>query len=372
MRWETAVRRALVLVAAAALALAALGLVLILGTGLLGAAAVARLSPASLRALTQALLLSAGVAAAGAFLMAGGLARLLAGRLTRRLTAIITWSRQMGRPEGDPGLPIDDPDEFGELAYALTQAHGQLRAAVTTREQFFSTVAHDLRTPLAAVQGQLEAMMTGCLPSDPETLARLHTDVGRLGRLAEDLLLLYQAETGGLRVDRRRGDVAPLTRQVAERLEIVARDRGITLIVDAPPSLIGWIDGDRMDRVLTNLLANALTYCPRGSLVTLRLDPDPEGIEWHVIDNGPGIPPAIRNRATDALVRGDPARGPGHLGLGLSIARAWVQAHDGRLVITSDAQGTRVRVVVPAGPPAAPAADPQPRPGPRSEGGPGG
>ncbi len=352
MTWERQVRQAFLVVVAVALALMAFGLVVMLGAGLLhlpilpsngGARSVAA-------RMGLALLLSGAVAALGAFGVASLLARLLAHALTTRLGPLIVWSRDIGRPAGDVGPPVDRADELGELAYVLGIAHRQLRDVATARETFLAAVAHDLRTPLTSLQGQLEAMVAGLVPPDPERLARLQTDVSRLIRLAEDLLLLFQAETGRLPVAARLTDLVGLTHHVGDRMAILADDRDITLSMEGPPAAFGSIDPDRMDQVLTNILANALTYCPAGSRVVVSLDVGPDRVTWRVHDNGPGIPPAILAHVTDPLVRGDVARAPGHVGLGLAIARAWVIAHAGQLTVTSDSCGTTVDVQVPIRP----------------------
>lgn len=350
MSWEKQLRAALVLVAGVAIALMALGIVLVLGAGLVRLGAPAALGPKALSRAEIALLASAVVAAAGAFTLSLLLGRLLARTLGRRLTPLIVWSRNLGRPEGDRELPVHVADEFGELAYALSEAHRRLRANTRERELFLAAVAHDLRTPLTALQGQLEGMVDGVLAVDAERLARLQTDVGRLIRLVNDLLLLYRAGAGVLpldRLDRRATDLVGFTRQVAERLSIMAEHRGIALQLHCPEAAVAAIDPDRMDRVLTNVVANALTYSPSGSRVDISLAMTSKAVEWVVADNGPGIPPELLGRVAEPLVRGDGARAPGHVGMGLAIAKSWVTAHGGRLTIVSSSAGTSVRIRLP-------------------------
>lgn len=316
MKWEQGLRRAMLLTAGTALALMALGILFLFGLGW----AHLRTLPVSGSAITVmggALLISAFVAAGGAFAVSLVLAGRLAHALSRRAVAVTRWSRHLGTPEGDRGLAVDRSDEIGELAYALRQAHRRLRATATAQRTLLAAVAHDLRTPLSSLRGQLEGMMTGLLQATPERLAGLHADAGRLVRLTNDLLLLFEAESQGLTLQRRSTDLGAWTRNLVERMAPISELRSIRLRYEGPDQVFGTIDSDRMDQVLTNVIGNALTYCPSDSHVTVQLETSHGYAAWAVVDDGPGIPLAVRDQVTEAFVRGDASRQPGHVGLGI-------------------------------------------------------
>ncbi len=241
-------------------------------------------------------------------------------------------------------------DELGELAYALNGMVEMLGETARQRETFLAAVAHDLRAPLTALQANLEGMLAGIVAPEPERIASLHGEVGRLIRLVEDLLTLASARAGALPLALRPADIAAQTRALVGRFQPLAAAKHVDLVVEAPSEGFATVDPDRLDAALTNLLANAVRYVPQGGHVVLRLHLDSDAAEWTIVDDGPGIPPEILPHVTEPFVRGDPARGrDAGSGLGLAIAHAWVRAHGGALHIASD-HGTRVVVRIPRAP----------------------
>ncbi len=350
---EARLRRALILVSGLSSGLTLAGTVVMVSLGFSDTLRTLgrHLAPGILPALVTAVVLGAVLAGAGAFALAWWLARALARALTARLSPFVAFSRRIAAGDLHGRLPVLESDELGELAWALNTMAGELQMADRRRETFLAAVAHDLRTPLAVLQANLEGMMTGVLAPDPERFAGLSREVNRLIRLVEDLLTLASARAGALAIARRPQDLAALTRAVVERFEPLASARGVALVPAVPPSATGSVDPDRIDEVLTNLVSNAIRHVPPGGHVKVSLALEGAIAQWTVADDGPGIPASLLAHVTEPFVRGDSERGrQAGSGLGLAIADTWVRAHGGKLVITVDS-GTRASVRVPIAPP---------------------
>ena len=349
-------REALLLVAAVASALTLLGTVLMAGLGLdrgflrlLPPPLLAHAAPVLERALVTAIVLGSLLAGVGALGLSWSLSRALAQTLSVRLEPFVALSRRIARGDLGGRVSVEASDELGELAYALHSMAETLGEADRQRETFLAAVAHDLRTPLTALQANLEGMLAGVVPPEPERLASLHGEAGRLIRLVEDLLTLASARAGALPLVVRPTDVASQTRALAERFAPLASAKGVRLAWEVPPKCQAIVDPDRMDAVLANLLSNAIRHVPPGGHVLLGVRLDDGVAEWTVIDDGPGIPPQLLPHVTEPFVRGDPARGrEAGSGLGLAIADMGVRAHGG-IAITSD-HGTRATVRIPSTP----------------------
>lgn len=349
-------RQALLLMAAVASGLTLAGTVLMAGLGLargflrlLPAPALQQAAPVFARALVIAVVLGSVFAGIGAVGLSWWLSRALAQTLAVRLRPFVDLSRRISRGDLGGRLSVRESDELGELAYALNRMAEALGEVDRQRETFLAAVAHDLRTPLTALQANLEGMLVGIVAAEPERIASLHGEVGRLIRLVEDLLTLASARAGALPLVRRPTDVVAQTHALVERFQPLAAAKGVDLVCEAPPEGHATVDPDRLDAVLTNLVSNAVRHVPPGGHILVRLRLDAAIAEWTFADDGPGIPPEILPHVTEPFVRGDPARGrAAGSGLGLAIADTWVQAHGGTLSITNN-RGTRVVVRIPRG-----------------------
>jgi signal transduction histidine kinase len=203
-------------------------------------------------------------------------------------------------------------------------------------------IAHELRTPLAAIQGTVEALQDGVFPPTTENLATIHDEVTLLNRLVEDLRILAQAEAGQLTMNKTPVRLDELCQRQAAAFQFRAIAHEITLSMqiedDLPPV---WGDEQRLGQVIANLLDNALRHTPAGGVVCLSLAQQAAGVKITVRDDGEGVPVEAQPLIFDRLYRVDRsrARETGGSGLGLAIARQLIEAHGGRIWIHSPPPG---------------------------------
>lgn len=256
------------------------------------------------------------------------------------------------------------PGEIGRLARSFNRMTAELARSEQQRRNLSADVAHELRTPLHIIQGNLEGILDGVYQPSPEHINATLEETRLLARLVSDLQTLSLAESGQLPLHRQRLTVADLLADVVTSFSNQATEAGVHLQVetDAPPgrmpaseSLQIEADPDRLDQVLTNLVGNALRHTPSGGSITLRAAPCEGGARITVEDTGSGIAPDDLPYVFDRFWRGDRARtrheGSGS-GLGLAIARQLVQAHGGAIQVESQpGAGTRFTIDLPSQPP---------------------
>ncbi|MEZ5232430.1 MAG: HAMP domain-containing sensor histidine kinase [Acidimicrobiales bacterium] len=251
---------------------------------------------------------------------------------------------------------VSRTDELGHVARAFDDLVGQLarlegeRAGFEAeRAQLLSSVGHDLRTPLAALQAALEAIEDGVALDRDRYMRSMLADVGALRSLVDDLFLLSRVDAGLIDLTAEALDLAELADEAIEALAPVAAARSVTLQVAAAGAVPVLGNATALGRVIRNLLDNAIRHAPDGSTVTVRVDGEGEP-KVVVHDEGPGFPAGFAERAFDRFTRADAARGraTGGTGLGLAIARGVVEAHGGRIWIDAAARGARVAFALPA------------------------
>jgi signal transduction histidine kinase len=241
-------------------------------------------------------------------------------------------------------------DEFEEVGQAFNQMAESLQRQERARRTLVADVAHDLRTPVAVIQGTVDAMLDGVYEPAPEHLRSIREETERLGRLVGDLREVSLADAGQLQLDRAPVDVARLVANAAARAQRRAGPAvAVVTEIGAPlPAVVG--DEARLVQALDNLLDNALRYTPPGGTVTVAARPSraatrpapqkqvtPGGapaVTVTVQDSGPGIPPEHLPHVFERFYRGDDARsraGGAGSGLGLAIVRGIVAAHGGEV-----------------------------------------
>ena len=248
-------------------------------------------------------------------------------------------------PENPSGL-------FSELTARFNKMVAELERADQQRRNLTADIAHELRTPLHILQGNLEGVLDGVYQPTPEHIQDTLEETRLLARLVNDLQTLSLAESGQLPLHPRRFQLAGLFEDLAASFSKQAAAQGVDLKANMPDAELEMTaDYDRINQVLSNLLANALRHTPAGGRVTLEAtrSPDPaRGVQIIVEDTGEGIAAEDLPFIFDRFWRGDRSRKRGShaaSGLGLSIARHLVQAHGGRIEVESEVGvGTRFRV----------------------------
>jgi two-component system sensor histidine kinase BaeS len=209
-------------------------------------------------------------------------------------------------------------------------------------------VSHELRTPLTVIAGNLEAILDGVHPADPEHLEPVLEETRVMERLIEDLRTLTLSEAGSLPLHREPTDLAVLVDEVARSFAPRARAAEVTLTAEVPDDLpLIEVDPVRIREVLANLTANALGHTPAGEAVALAvaLEPGAQRVVLTVRDTGPGIDPDLLDHVFDRFVKDERSRGSG---LGLAICRGLVEAHGGSITASSPpGEGATFRVVLP-------------------------
>jgi signal transduction histidine kinase len=248
-------------------------------------------------------------------------------------------------------VPERGPGEIHRLAHSFNRMIDELARTDQQRRNLTADVAHELRTPLHIIQGNLEGILDGVYQPAPEHIEATLEEIRLLTRLVDDLRTLSLAESGQLPLRLGPVDVGELLADVTTSFSGQAEAAGITLrAVTAQPGgteaspLVVDGDADRLDQVLSNLLANALRHTPPGGSVTLAATAVGDRVSITLNDTGHGIAPDDLPFIFDRFWRGDRARshtdGVGS-GLGLSIASQLVKAHGGEIEVTSElGQGT--------------------------------
>jgi len=295
------------------------------------------------------------------------LGAVLASSLTDRLHAVSDAAAALATGDLTVRVPPPTPDAasevraltvaFNMMAEQLEEAAKQRADDDEARRMLVAAISHDLRTPLASIRAMIEAITDGVV-TDPETVARFHTTMGReirtLSALITDLFELSQLEAGQLALSLAPATLPDLISEVVEGLAAQAAAREIHIAGGVEGSVGPVImDTPAVRRVLTNLVQNALRHTPADGTVAVTARAVAEGVQVDVVDTGEGIPATDLPHIFERFYRGEKSRSreTGGAGLGLAIARGFVEAHGGRIWVESEAgRGTRFSFILPRTP----------------------
>ena len=277
--------------------------------------------------------------------------------------ALVEVARSIGDGDAPPAAP--DPAAPQELArlhreleltsQRLEQARAREQALDASRRELVAWVSHDLRTPLAGIRAIVEALEDGVV-EDPETVARyystLRREADRLAELVDDLFELSRAHAGVLELHLERVSLGDLVSDALAGASPIAAAKGVRLEgrLDGPPAELE-VSASEVLRALRNILENAIRHTPSDGTVTVEAGRDDAGAYVSVADTGGGISEKDLPRVFEVAFRGDTARTPGDAGagLGLAIARRFVEAHHGDITVRNENGGCRFTVHLPLG-----------------------
>lgn len=289
--------------------------------------------------------------ALAALILASLVGMALARYLLAPVRAITAGARELAQGHYHTRLDDRRGDELGALARDFNLLAAGLESSRESRRRWLADVAHELRTPLAVLRAEIEALRDGIRPLDGAAMDALAGEAERLGRLVDDLHQLSLADAGALSYHFAALDPLALLASSADRFHGRMQQAGLRFEVDLPASAPQVMaDGDRLQQLMANLLENSLRYTRPPGPVRLSLEPGRDWVTILVDDGPPGVAqaeiPALFERFTRRELARD--RASGGSGLGLAIARRIAEAHGGSLdAMPSALGGLRLRLLLP-------------------------
>lgn len=276
-------------------------------------------------------------------------------RILSPIRVLNSAARQLGQGDLSQRVPINGWDEVGELALTFNTMAEGLERAERQRRSLMADVAHELRTPLSNIRGYLEAVRDGLLQPDQATIDTIYQQVLYLTHLVEDLRILALADAGALRLYMEPDSLEEVLHRSVEAMRPRAEARGISLSLQIAQAIpLVRMDRTRIAQVVANLLENALAHTPKDGSVSVLTEMVGDRARVTVADTSEGIPPEHVPFIFDRFYRIDPSRSraTGGAGLGLTIAKKLVEAHQGSIWVESTpGQGSRFTFELPlAGP----------------------
>jgi signal transduction histidine kinase len=279
-------------------------------------------------------------------------ARLLARGILRDINAIRDGLGLVSRGDRHVSIKTSARDELSELAEAANAMIARLRDEEKARRDLVAAVSHDLRTPITSLRLLAEAVGDGVVDGETRRayLDRMTTHIDALSALIDDLFELSRLEAGDIGWSLERVPLNELVGETVEAMRVQAEIRGVRVRAEVPTALVpARANPEKLQRVLFNLIQNAIRHTPADGSVVVRAESCDGRIEVEVQDTGVGIAPEEREKVFSAFYRGglDASRTGAGAGLGLAVSRAIVEAHGGQIWLAEAPVGTRVRFSVP-------------------------
>lgn len=259
---------------------------------------------------------------------------LLVRRFVNPLADVIYAAGAVARGDLKTRIPTQGPQDLRSLSESFNEMASSLERNDRERREMLADVAHELRTPLSVIRGRLEGIVDGIYSENGSQVSMALEQTYVLERLVEDLRLLTLAETRQLPFDKSTVDLGGLIEKVLELFSAEAQEKRISLSFDEKHgNLTSFVDPQRFEQVVSNLLGNALRYVPEGGKVWVTANETPDGLRITVNDNGAGIPAEDLPYIFDRFWRKDKSRSrvSGGTGLGLAIAKQLVEAQGGKI-----------------------------------------
>ena len=284
--------------------------------------------------------------------LAAGVGWFMARRAVSGVEAVTRTAREISGGTLDKRVPVGTRgDEIDQLATTFNQMLGRIQALVTEIKEMTDNIAHDLKSPIARIRGMAEVTLTtGKTLGEYENMAAgTVEECDRLIDMINTMLMITKAESGVEKGHDEDIDLSKLVRDACELLEPVAEDKGLSLKCDTPNSCLLVGDRRMIQRILSNLLDNAIKYTPSGRTVTVSLSERNGGeVALAVQDTGIGIPAGDLPHVFERFYRCDQSRSEPGTGLGLSLARALARTHNGDITVTSTpGQGSTFTLTLP-------------------------
>jgi signal transduction histidine kinase len=287
-------------------------------------------------------------------------ARLVTGGILRDVHAIRDGLTAVRQGQREVQIHTAGADELAELAGAANAMIARLGAEEAARDQseaarrdLVAAVSHDLRTPITSLRLLAEAVGDDIVDGETRRcyLHRMRTHIDALSALIDDLFELSRLEAGDISWSLEQVPLGDLVGETVEAMRTEAEVKGVSVVAEIPSALgPAKANPEKLQRVLFNLIQNAIRHTPADGSVVVRAEPVADRIEVEVADSGDGIAPEERAQVFTAFYRGgaDAARTSAGAGLGLAVSRAIVEAHGGRIWLVDASVGTRVRFSLPA------------------------
>lgn len=266
----------------------------------------------------------------------------LSGNITRPLRQLSQAAEKIRQGDLKQEVPVDTQDEVGQLAEVFNQMSAELAANESNRQEFLANIAHELKTPLAVLQGHLESMLDGVEEPEPEKLFSMQEEVMRLTRLVGDLRDLSLAQVHQLELHLQPVDLGEKAERAAELLEPLLEEKRLHFVKNMAPSLpVRQLDPDRVNQILYNLITNAIRYTHPGTAILLQTEAAGKRVRLTIADEGPGIAPEDLDHIFEQFYRGDKSRNraSGGSGIGLSLAKSFVEAQGGTITARNRKEG---------------------------------
>lgn len=266
----------------------------------------------------------------------------MSGNITRPLRQLSQAAEKIRQGDLKQEVPVDTQDEVGQLAEVFNQMSAELAANESNRQELLANIAHELKTPLAVLQGHLESMLDGVEEPAPDKLFSMQEEVMRLTRLVGDLRDLSLAQVHRLELHLQPVDLDEKVERAADMLEPLLEEKKLRFVKELAPGLpVRQLDPDRLNQILYNLITNAIRYTHPGTLILLKTEPAGDRVRLTIADEGPGIAPEDLPHVFEQFYRGDKSRNraSGGSGIGLSLAKSFVEAQGGTITARNRNQG---------------------------------